>query len=392
MVSPRQHAGLVVALTTAALLAVIGLVVVLLTLGASPSRLHMRQQPRKVEVPRPVVERQLFAPTSVWNRPLPADAGVAPASKAMIGALTSEVNRELRVGIGPWIGTKGTATLYVVGEGQPTTRVQLSDPTLPWRRALQSAFAAVPIPDDARPAAGTDSEMTVWQPSTDRLWEFFEMHRLKDGWHAAWGGAIKHVSQSPGYYTPDSWPGATPFWGATATSLPAEGGVITLADIRQGHIDHALALNLPYARAGQWTWPAQRSDGTGNSRDDIPEGSRLRLDPTLDLAALHLPRLALMIAQAAQRYGIIVRDQTHHAIGFSAEDPPTTGRDPYWANGVPRVNGPFEGHSPIDLLRSFPWSHLTVVAAALCGDSGGAPTARTSVQAEATTVTRCGRR
>jgi hypothetical protein len=388
MVSPRQHVGLMVGLTTVGLLAVIGLVVVLLTLGTSPSRLHLRPQPR--EVPRPVVEPQLFAPTSVWNRPLAADTGIAPGSQAMIGALTTEVKRELRVGIGPWIGTKGTASLYVVGERQPTTRVQLSDPTLPWRRALQSAFAAVPIPADARPAAGTDSEMTVWQPSTDRMWEFFEMHRLKDGWHAAWGGAMQHVSHSPGYYTPASWPGASPLWGATATSLPAEAGVITLADIRQGHIDHALALNLPYPRAGEWTWPAQRSDGTGGSGDDIPEGSRLRLDPKLDLAALHLPRLALMIAQAAQQYGIIVRDQTHDAIGFSAEDPPTNGPDPYYANGVPRVNGPFEGYSPIDLLRRFPWSHLSVVAAELCRDSRGAPIARVSVQAQATTATRCG--
>ena len=99
--------------------------------------------------------------------------------------------------------------MYEVGANQPMLAVQLSDPTLWWRVALQSAFDAVPIPANAQPAAGPDAEMTIWQPSTDKLWEFFEMQKKADGWHAAWGGAIQNVSQSPGYYTTSSWPGAT---------------------------------------------------------------------------------------------------------------------------------------------------------------------------------------
>ena len=72
--------------------------------------------------------------------------------------------------------------------------------------SLQSAFDAVPIPANAQPAAGSDAEMTIWQPSTDKLWEFFQMQKEADGWHAAWGGAIDNVSQSPGYYTPTRGP------------------------------------------------------------------------------------------------------------------------------------------------------------------------------------------
>ena len=63
--------------------------------------------------------------------------------------------------------------------------------------------------------------MTIWQPKTDTLWEFWQASKQSDGWHASWGGAIKHVSQSRGYYTTNSWPGLSqPNWGATATSLP----------------------------------------------------------------------------------------------------------------------------------------------------------------------------
>ena len=42
-----------------------------------------------------------------------------------------------------------------------------------------------------------------------------------------------------------------------------------------------------------------------------------------------------MIAQAAQEYGLIVRDQTHHAIGLYAENPIPLGKNPYYSHGVP---------------------------------------------------------
>ena len=55
------------------------------------------------------------------------------------------------------------------------------------RWACSTTFEAVPIPSDASPAAGPDAHMTVWQPSTDHLWEFFQARKLADGWHANFG-------------------------------------------------------------------------------------------------------------------------------------------------------------------------------------------------------------
>ena len=300
---------------------------------------------------------RLFAPTSIWNSPIPVDAQIDPSSPALVSALDSDVSSELRSGIGPWIATTEASTpIYIVGSDQPDVRVRLDDPTLSWRVALQRAFEAVPIPSDARPAAGQDAVMTVWQPSTDRLWEFFDMRRDPDGWHAAWGGAIQNVSRSPGYYTTSSWPGALTVWGATATSLPSAAGVITLADLRAGVIDHALSVALPAPRARVYAWPAERSDGTGGA-DTIPEGARLRLDPNLDLNSLHLPPFTRMISEAAQRYGIIVVNQTHEGISFSAEDPSQYGGNKLYYG----AHGFFDGMTPLQLLARFPWSHLQVL-------------------------------
>ena len=153
----------------------------------------------------------------------------------------------------------------------PYSAWRCDDPTVAWRASLQRAFAAVPIPAGAKPASGSDAHMTVWQPATDRLWEFFHMRLESDGWHAAWGGAIDDVSASPGYYTTSSWPGALPQWGATATSLPVAGGLMTLRELRAGVINHALAIALPAPRAGVFALPAERSDGTGGP-NTIPGG------------------------------------------------------------------------------------------------------------------------
>jgi hypothetical protein len=281
----------------------------------------------------------------------------------MVSGLSAEVAREEGLGIGPWVSPG--AEIYVAGPHQPTVLVRLDDPTASWRAALQAAFTAVPIPPNAQPDSDADAEMTVWQSSTDKLWEFFHMRRLSDGWHAAWGGAIKHVSQNPGYYDAAAWPGATTSWGATSSSLPEAAGVITLGDIKEGAINHALAVNLPYPCQGIYSWPAQRTDGTGTAANCIPEGAHLRLDPSLNVPALNLPPFVEMMAEAAQKYGIIVRDQTHWDIGFWIQDPAPTGTDPFYSNGAPSSTGPFQGMWPNQLLSYFPWSSLQVLKMSL---------------------------
>jgi len=366
----RREAPFLVGTAAVFIAALAALIFVVFALTKSPSETSVTPRVRPAETPQPAPAERLFAPDSVWNAPIAASATVDPASAPMIAALAREVSSEVADHTGPDIGTAITTTVYQVGPNQHTVHVQLTDPTASWRASLQSAFNAVPIPADAQPAANSDAEMTIWQPSTNKLWEFFHTTKEADGWHAAWGGAIDNVSRSPGYYTFESWRGALPVWGATATSLPAAAGVITLQDTRQGRIDHALALELPDPRAGVWTWPAQRSDGTGTDPNGLPEGSRLRLDPSLNLNALHLPRLTLMIARAAQNYGLIVRDQTHHAIGLYAENPLPLGKNPYYSHGVPAPAGPFQGQWPYALLSRFPWNHLQVLTLHPCVRTG----------------------
>ncbi|HEX4482988.1 MAG TPA: hypothetical protein VH081_04320 [Solirubrobacteraceae bacterium] len=294
---------------------------------------------------------RFFSPSSFWNAEVPVSAPVDLDSPAAVGALESEIAEE---GQGPGINTtEYSVPIYTVPAGQAMVSVSLiSTATEP---SLQAAWQAVPLPSNAQPAAGSDGHLVVWQPSSNRLWEFLRLVHSTAGWHASWGGAIDDVSGAPGAYGPESWPGARPGWGASASSLSIAGGLITLEDLEHGEINHALAVSLPDVRASVYATPARRTDGILASAAALPEGARLRLDPNLNLASLHLPKLTLMIARAAQRYGIIVRDRASH-VTFYAQDPTPTGSNPYAGPG-----GYFERRTPTQLLSSFPWSDLELL-------------------------------
>jgi hypothetical protein len=297
---------------------------------------------------------RFFSREGLWNKPLAANATVDPNSQALVEALDAEVAAETPTKRGPWINTTSySVPIYTVSQSQPTVRVRLAGPRP--ERALQLALDAVPLPPSAKPAAGTDGELVVWQPAKDRLWEFWRLALTPAGWQAAWGGAMRHVSRKPGVYGVGAWPNSKPWWGAAATSLSLAGGLITFEDLRFGEIDHALAMAVPEVRAGVYASPAQRDDGASQNPLSLPEGARLRLDPKLDLASLNLPPLTLMIARAAQRYGIYVRDKGGN-VQFFAQDPTPTGLNVYTEPG-----GYFQGMAPNRLLASFPWSSLRVL-------------------------------
>jgi len=322
--------------------------------GCGSERLQTHPESAPTRPAASTAHFRFFSPTGFWNAPAPADAALDPSSAKLVGALGAEVEEEQADRSGPWIGTtRYSVPIYAVGADQPTVRVQLTSQV--FSPALQAAFEQVPLPPGAQPSGGTDGHLVLWQPSRNRLWEFWRLVRTPSGPQASWGGAMQDVSSNPGAYGPEAWPHAEPWWGASASSLSIAGGLITLEDLQLGEINHALALAVPGVRAGVYASPARRSDGKSANPLALPEGAHLRLDPKLDVAALHLPRTTRLIAEAAQRYGIFIRDGSG-AIQFFAQDPVTTPSNPYTGPG-----GYFEGTYPDQLLAGFPWNHLQLL-------------------------------
>jgi hypothetical protein len=290
---------------------------------------------------------RFFGPRAVWNSELRADAPLDPASPGIAAELVRRVRQGLETGPPPWINTvQYSPPIRTVPAAQPRVPVLLDRPP-GYDQGLTSAFSKVPIPSDALPAAGADSELVVWQPDTDTMWEFWQLHKERDGWHASWGGRLDHVDEGPGHFTA---PHAN--WGTSASSLPLAGGLILPHELESGQVEHALSLGVPAARAAEFALPAQRTDGSSPCANSIPEGARFRLDPAVDIDSLGLPPPTAALARAAQRYGIIVRDQSA-AVVFYAQNPAGLPADPW-----PAI---FGGQTPDKLLAAFPWSRLQLL-------------------------------
>ena len=208
-------------------------------------------------------------------------------------------------------------------------------------------WRGVPIPKDAVVAPGTDKNLTIWSPSSDQLWEFWVTEKTATGWRACWGGRMDNVSKNPGYFADG--------FGTTATGLSHAGGMVSIEEVRAGRIDHAISLNVVEAAAWHvFSWPAQRSDGYDpNGTNTIPEGTRFRLDPSINVDALALHPIAKMIAKAAQEYGFIIQDKGG-AVAVVAE----TGYSAQVATG----SNPWEtlraGAPAHEVLAGFPWDRL----------------------------------
>ena len=215
-------------------------------------------------------------------------------------------------------------------------------------KILAEQWSAVPIPDYAAQADGTDAEMVIYQPSTDSLWEFWQARKVDGQWQACWGGGMKNVSKNPGIWANHR--------GTTATSLPFMGGQITPDELRKGEINHAIGISLvDLEKHSIVSWPATRSDGY-NPKDEpnrIPEGLRFRLDHSVDVEKLNLPRAGKIIARAAQKYGFVVWDKAG-AITLRADNPKSYTqrgeKDPY-----PEL---FEGKPAWAILHNVPWDKL----------------------------------
>ena len=301
------------------------------------------------------IPQNIVSSSSIWRQDI-SQAPLAANSAAMAQNLAAQV-KDNYGGVAAFNAYDYNTSFYSVSAAQATTTLRFSNCqnksyTPSGLFGAGGQFVDVPIPTNALVATGNDGELTIYRPSTDQLWDFWKAGKDAHGWYACWGGRIDKVSQSDGIFKNG--------FGASATGLASELGAISLGDVNRGVINHAVALAVISPAAWyNFSWPAQRSDGPGSSSDTsaIPEGSRLRLNPSINVDALHLTPLAKMIAKAAQKYGFIVTDKSGAvAVGTESGRPTSqiTGSDNPWV----KILG---GTPPYSVMANFPWSGVQVL-------------------------------
>jgi hypothetical protein len=292
--------------------------------------------------------KTVFARDSFWYAPLPVAVPLHPQSAAFVEDFLRQ--KKAYYGNVNLNTSQYASPVYVVG---PDVKgIDVSE----WNcqnkgftdKALAQQWTAVPIPDYAQAADGTDAEMTIYQPSSDTIWEFWRARKTDGAWQACWGGRLDQASRSDGVFPQH--------YGTTATSLPFIGGQITAEELQLGEIRHVMGIALvDVEHHGIKSWPAHRSDGWNPQRkpNRIPEGLRLRLDPAVNVKRLNLHPVAATIARAAQKYGFVVWDKAG-AISLRLENPKSaTARgapDPYPAL--------FKGRAKGAIMDGFPWDRL----------------------------------
>jgi hypothetical protein len=216
-----------------------------------------------------------------------------PRSEAFVASIGAAATVHPDFGSGRWAGGPIGIPVTTVPAGQPTVPVSFA-------YAGESDRGPYPIPPDARveggPDATGDRHVIVHDRAACRVYELFDAHRAGDGWRAGSGAVFDLRSNR---LRPAGWTSAD------ASGLSIFAGLVRYEEVARGRIDHAIRITVPRTRTG-YTWPATHS-ASDRTDPDLPQlGQRLRLAASFPTAGL--PRQARIVAEAMQRYGVIVAD------------------------------------------------------------------------------------
>ncbi|MGV9808734.1 hypothetical protein [Micromonospora chersina] len=262
----------------------------------------------------------VFPADNVWHADV-ARLPVHPRSAAMIGAIGGSATVHADFGSGRWEGAPIGIPVTVVPGGQRRVPVTFG-------YAGESDPGPYPVPPDAAVEGGPDGtgdrHVIVWDRAACRAYELFDAHRSGSGWRAGSGAVFDLRSNR---LRRAGWTSAD------AAGLSILAGLVRYDEVAAGRIDHAIRVTVPRTRTG-WTWPATHSASSATDPALPQLGQRLRLKRSVDLS--RLPRQARIVAEAMQRYGLIVAD--HGSAWFLSGAP-----DPRWDNDALHALGGLRG-------------------------------------------------
>lgn len=213
----------------------------------------------------------------------------------------------------------------------------------------------VPIPAGTKVPPGSDGHIAILDPTTGKAFGIWQAQydSTTDSWSGSWGGMTSLDGN-----------GVDQSGSATATNLARYAGVVTadefsVAVANDTGINHALVFSTDLAGPG-YAGPATKSDGINIAGVAIPlpEGSRIQLDPTIDIDAI--PGITdgeKVIAKTLQTYGAYVGDQGSARMAFEFEavpDATSTNPGAVWAN----AGLSWDYYDMVNI----PWSQLRVLA------------------------------
>jgi len=202
----------------------------------------------------------------------------------------------------------------------------------------------MPIPAGLTVPPGSDGHVVVIDPTTDKVFSL---------WQADFSGATKKASF--GSMVALDGDGRETSGSSTGAGLARLAGIVRLSEMAAGVIPHALFFSTDVAKSTTFRYPATKTDG-GSTANLIEEGTRIQLDPSIDLSTI--PGITAgeqIIGKALQDYGAYCGDNGGSRAAFIAEKEPS-GSSPgatYTAKGFA-----WDYYS----MSHLPWAGLRVLA------------------------------
>jgi hypothetical protein len=272
----------------------------------------------------------LFAASSVWNTPIPPSPVLDAKSSTWVSSLSS--------GQHPADLYEFGVPIYETPAGTPRYTV----PSLNAPAWGPDAFAGITIPlmPDYAPASGLDGAMAVIDRSAAKAYGFWRYNWNGGRPYSSWGG----VASLDGPGNGD---------GSTGAGVSRAAGVVRAEEIAAGVITHPLVFSTDIGNcSGTFRYPASKTDGRSSASTCMPEGTRVQLDPSVDLDAIPgITEGERIVGRALQKYGAIDIDNGSARMAFIFEEP-TDERDPYPSAGL--VGDYFN-------MSHIPWNRLRVL-------------------------------
>jgi hypothetical protein len=181
------------------------------------------------------------------------------------------------------------------------------------------------IPVGAVPSPDTDGNIAICQPNGWFL-DVYDAIVLSNG----------SIVCSIASYIDSAGDGTGYTSGRRASLLPSFAGQIRQGEITAGLIQHALVCNMSATiLKEQAQWPAVCWDTNAGYSGTLPMGALLAIPQSININSLGLTPQGLVLARAAQNYGIYVADRGGSNITILAE---LKANDVRWTNQTNDLN------------------------------------------------------
>jgi hypothetical protein len=269
-----------------------------------------------------------FAADSPWNTPVTNATlavnstnlmhqatiryGVVTTNNSLASNLSTLVTRQRPIHKPLFINTTIWTDPIIPSAGGPSVTLVCRQVNLPPPRNDCGdgwSLPSLPIETSAFPKPQYDGWLTVFNQATGFAYDFWRARYNAGNSTLTYQFVRRWDLNGPGFLPPN-------YVGARGSGLPLFAGEILPRELISGHINHALAISVPGPASRFYVQPASATDGNG-AFQSLPEGARIRLNPSFNIAAAvgRLPggtnlTAARAVMQALKTYGAVVVDRS----------------------------------------------------------------------------------